>query len=176
MPTDQEKTLNGLRIAVQMEIDGKDFYLKASQTSRNTMGKKLLHSLAEAEDEHRRKFISVYEAIRDEKAWPKTALKPGVTGNIKTIFSTATKRMATGVKPLAEELDAVQTAMQMENKTFDFYSSRETLADGESEKDFYRTIAAEERQHHLLLEDYYEFLKNPADWFVKSEHHSLDGG
>ena len=39
----------------------------------------------------------------------------------------------------------------------------------------YETIVAEEREHKLVLLDYWEFLKNPADWFVKTEHPSLDG-
>ncbi|GAI26187.1 unnamed protein product, partial [marine sediment metagenome] len=42
--------------------------------------------------------------------------------------------------------------------------------------DFYETLAAEEREHHLILLDYYEYLKDPAGWFVKKEHPSLDGG
>jgi rubrerythrin len=176
MASEQEKTLDALRIAVRMEIDGKEFYIRSSQNSRNKMGQKLLKSLAEAEDEHRRKFISIYEAIRDEKAWPEITLKPGLTANISTVFAAATKRIAAGVKPLAEELDAVQIAMQMENKTLDFYKSRETSSTSETERKFYKSIAAEEREHHLILENYYEFLKNPADWFVKNEHHSLDGG
>jgi hypothetical protein len=37
-------------------------------------------------------------------------------------------------------------------------------------------VAAEEREHHLILLDYYEYLKDPAGWFVKKEHPSLDGG
>ncbi|GAH21770.1 unnamed protein product, partial [marine sediment metagenome] len=29
---------------------------------------------------------------------------------------------------------------------------------------------------HLVLLDYYEYLKDPAGWFVRKEHPSLDGG
>lgn len=176
MVTEQEKTLKALRIAVQMEIDGKEYYIKTSQTSSNKMGEKLLRSLASAEDTHRQKFIDIYEAIRDKKAWPKTDLKPGAANSLKTIFATATRKMATNTKPLAGELDAVQIAMKMENKTFDFYTSQQAKATGNTEQSFYKSIAAEEREHHMILQSYYEFLKDPAGWFVKSEHPSLDGG
>jgi hypothetical protein len=37
-------------------------------------------------------------------------------------------------------------------------------------------LAAQEGEHHLILLDYYEFLKDPAAWFVQKEHPSLDGG
>ncbi len=176
MATEQEKTLNALRIAVKMEIDGKEYYLKTSQTSSSKMGEKLLRSMSQAEDAHRLKFIDIYSSIRDKKAWPKTALKPAAHKNLTTLFATATKRMATSTKPLEGELDAVKIAMKMENKTLDFYTSQAAKATSETEKNFYKTIAAEEREHHMVLQNYYEFLKDPSGWYAKTEHPSLDGG
>ncbi len=67
MVTEQDKTLDALQIAIQMEIDGKQYYLKASQESSNELGKKLLQSLAAEEDIHRQKFEQVYDAIRSKK-------------------------------------------------------------------------------------------------------------
>ncbi len=84
--------------------------------------------------------------------------------------------MGPNVKALATELDAIQTAMDMENKTHDFYKSQGKDATYDTERDFYETLAAEEREHHLILLDYYEYLKDPAGWFVRKEHPSLDGG
>ncbi len=62
MKTEQYKTLGALKIAVQMEIDGKEHYLKASQKSSNELGKRLLASLAMEEDVHQQKFEEVYDA------------------------------------------------------------------------------------------------------------------
>ena len=45
-----------------------------------------------------------------------------------------------------------------------------------AEKEYYEAVAAQEREHHRVLADYQEFLKNPAGFFVKKEHPSLDGG
>jgi rubrerythrin len=84
--------------------------------------------------------------------------------------------MADKTKPLAEELDAVKTAMTMENKTLDYYTKQGAKASSELEKSFYKAIAAEEREHHLVLLSYYEFLSDPSGWFIKAEHHSIDGG
>ena len=176
MADEQKKTLEALRIAVQMEIDGKEFYIKSSQASSNKLGKNLLQSLAKAEDAHRLRFIQLYEAVRDKNAWPKAITKPKAAKDLKTVFSAATEKMAARTEPLASELEAVQTAMKMESKTFDFYSARAAKTGSDTEKGFYKAIAAEERQHHLALADYQEFLKNPAGWFVKHEHPSIDGG
>ncbi len=59
MVTEQDKTLKALQIAIQMEIDGKEYYLKAGQESSNELGKKLLESLASEEDTHRQKFEEI---------------------------------------------------------------------------------------------------------------------
>jgi rubrerythrin len=176
MGTEQDKTLEGLKIAVQMEIDGKEYYLKASQKSSNELGKRLLASLAAEEDIHRQKFEEIYNAIRNKKAWPVTDFLPDRGKRLRTVFATATEEIGTNVKAPDTELDAVQIAMNMENKTYDFYQNQGKDATHDAERGFYQTLAAEEREHHLVLLDYYEYLKDPAGWFAKKEHPSLDGG
>jgi len=176
METEQDKTLEALQIAIQMEIDGKEFYLKAGQESSNEPGKKLLESLAAEEDTHRQKFEEIYSAIRSKKAWPMTDFQPDGGKRLRTIFARATEEMGSNIKSLATELDTIQTAMDLENKTYDFYKGQGESAAYGAERDFYETLAAEEREHHLILLDYYEYLKDPAGWFVRKEHPSLDGG
>jgi len=176
METEQDKILEALQIAIQMEIDGKEYYLKASQESSNELGKKLLESLAAEEDVHRQQFEEIYSAIRSKKAWPTTDFQPDGGKRLRTIFARATEEIGSNIKAPTTELDAVQTAMSMENKTYDFYKSQGGSATYAAERDFYETLAAEEREHHLILLDYYEYLKDPAGWFVRKEHPSLDGG
>ncbi len=176
MVTEQDKTLEALQIAIQMEIDGKEFYLKASQESSNELGKKLLESLAREEDTHRQKFEEIYSAIGSKKAWPTTDFQPDGGKRLRTIFAKTTEEISSNIKAPATELDAIQTAMGMENKTHDFYKSQGRNATYDTERGFYETLAAEEREHHLILLDYYEYLKDPAGWFVKKEHPSLNGG
>ncbi|MBA7613965.1 hypothetical protein ES703_21226 [subsurface metagenome] len=126
MVTEQDKTLEALQIAIQMEIDGKEYYLKASR--------------------------------------------------LRTIFTEVVAEVGSNVKAPDIELDAVATAMDLENKTYDFYKSQTENVSYDAERDFYESLAAEERGHHQILLDYYEYLKDPAGWFVKTEHPSLDGG
>ena len=61
MTTEQEKTVKALQTAIQMEIDGKAYYLEASRKSGNEMGRKLLASLAAEEDIHRAVFEKIYK-------------------------------------------------------------------------------------------------------------------
>jgi rubrerythrin len=176
MVTEQDKTLEALQIAIQMEIDGKEYYLKASQESSNELGKQLLKSLAAEEDVHRQKFEEIYSTLRNKKAWPETDFQPDRGKHLRTIFAKAILEIGSKAKAPATELEAVQTAMDMENKTYDFYKNQSKNAAYEAERDFYNTVAAEETEHHRVLLDYYEYLKDPAGWFVKMEHPSLNGG
>jgi rubrerythrin len=176
MAAEQNKTLDALKIAIQMEIDGKEFYLKASRASGNELGTNLLAKLADEEDIHRQVFENIYKNISDKKGWPTDQIQHDGGKGLKTIFSMAIDTMDANVKPMTAEIDAVQTAMGMENKTFDFYRSHAKKATYDTEKQFYEALAAQEEEHHKILLEYYEFLKDPAGYYVQKEHPSLDGG
>ncbi len=176
METEQGRTLEALRTAIQMEIDGKKFYLEASRESGNKLGKKLLRTLAAEEDLHRQKFSEIYDAVRRKNAWPVTDFQPDGGKHLRTVFATVVGEAGYSKQDAATELSAVKTAIGMESKTYDFYKARAGSAAYDIERGFYEAIAAEEREHHLVLLDYYEYLKDPAAWFVLKEHPSLDGG
>ncbi|MFC2034849.1 ferritin family protein [Chloroflexota bacterium] len=176
MTTEQDNTLEALQIAIQMEIDGKEYYLKASQKSSSKLGKKLLKSLAAEEDMHRQKFEKIYGAIRNKEAWPVIGMQLDGGKRLRIIFVRVIEEKGSNIRALNTELDAIQTAMDMENRTYDFYKSQRENAIYDTERDFYKALASEEREHYLILLDSYEYLKDPAGWFIKREHSSLDGG
>jgi rubrerythrin len=177
MPREQDTTLGALQTALQMEIDGKEFYLKSSKVSTNQLGKELLKKLAAEEDMHREVFQNIYNTIKNKRGWPDGEKFHADGGrSLRTVFARALESMNKEVKAIPTELDAIQTAMDMENKTFDFYKRRNTQATYDAEKQLYEALAIQEGEHHRVLLDYYEFLRNPAAWFVQKEHTSVDGG
>ena len=169
-----DRTLEALRTAVQMELDGKVFYEQASQQSGNDRGRELLLSLSLEEDFHRQRFEEIYLAIGDDKSWPEVELPAGRADHLTTLFAEAGETVGAAATPVAGELDAVTTAMSMENRSYDFYQDRARNAVHEAEREFYEAVAVEERVHHTLLLDYYEYLKDPVHWFTLKEHPSLD--
>ena len=175
MANEIEKTLEALKTAIQMEIDGKQFYLKVSRESGNELGKELLQSLAGEEDIHRKKFEEIFENIRTEKSWLPVDFRPDRGKRLRTIFIRASDKTGSNLKALTTELEAVETARGMEVKSYDFYKRQSKKAMFTAEKDFYETIAGEEQGHQLILQDYYEYMTNPAGWFVKNERPSLEG-
>ena len=169
---DFERVVKDLQFAIQMEIDGKQYYLEVSGQCRNEVGKRLLASLAAAEDVHRQKCESIFEAIRERQVWPKIVLPSGE--NVKTIFAEAIARAKPESLSPSTEMAAVDTAISMEIASYDYYKGRSKNAAPGIEKEFYEAVAAEEHTHHMTLLDYKEYVDDPAAWFVKTEHPSFD--
>ncbi len=173
---EQKETVEAIRLAIQMEIDGKKYYRQASQRSDNKLGKELFLWLAGEEDKHRRIFAGIFNSIRKQKAWPEMGVQPGKGHILETVFSDAMKTAASTVKSIDTELDSIAGAMEMENKTREFYLSQSQKVGFDAGKKLYSALAAEEQGHYLALVDYREYLIDPAGYFRKAEHHSLDGG
>jgi len=176
MREEQSQTLEAIKFAIQMEIDGKEYYRKASRQSDNKVGRELFEWLANEEDKHRRIFGGIYNTIRKQKAWPEVVIQPRKGAVLDTIFSREMKVAASTVKATGTELESIAKAMEMENKTREFYKSQDQKAGYDAEKKLYLALAAEEEGHYLTLVDYREYLIDPAGYFRKAEHHSLDGG
>ena len=112
-----------LQSAIQMEIDGKEFYQRASQQS-STPSKQLFERLAIEEDEHRRKFEEIYEALKKRPDWPAVEAPSSGGKRLRSIFAEASKKLGTQINPSQSELDAIKQAMNMELKSYEFYRSR----------------------------------------------------
>ena len=175
MENEQAKTIEVLQLAVRMEVDGKKFYQKASKKSSNKLAKELFRQLASEEDDHRKKVVEIYEALRRGRNWPDVEPPSEKGKRIKSLFAEATKALGSTFKVAESEFEAIKIAMDMEVKSYNLYYSRSKESTLPVEKQFYQTLAGEERGHHLALLDSYEYLSDPTGWFTKTEHWSLDG-
>jgi rubrerythrin len=176
MPKEQEATLAGLQIAIKMEEDGKAFYLKSSKSSVNQLGAQLFKNLAAEEDIHREVFKTIYNKIKTRQQWPNTKFVADGGKHLHTVFAAAMEKMDKQFTPVQTELDAVKTAIAMENRTLDYYRKclEESLLD--TEKQFYEELTMQESEHSRVLQDYFEFYNNPASYYNLKEHLSVDGG
>jgi rubrerythrin len=175
MENEQARTIKVLQLAVEMEVDGKKFYQKASRKSSNKLAKELFRQLAKEEDIHRKQFEEIYKALKRGQNWPDVELPSGKAAKIKSLFAEATKALGSQFKVAESEFEAIKIAMDMEIRSYNLYHSRIAESTLPVEKQFYKTLAGEERGHHLALLDSYEYLSNPTGWFTKKEHWSLNG-
>jgi rubrerythrin len=170
-----EKAIQALETALQMEIEGKEYYHKAGQRSDNPLAKKLFQRLAEEENVHIEKVNEIYQAIKNKAKWPEKETTFKHEKSLRSVFREAIESMDREVKTSSTELEALKVAMNMEDKSYSFYRSRDKEAASSAEKSFYQALTAEEREHYLTLLDSYEYLIDPQSWFTKKERWSLDG-
>ncbi len=171
-----EARLNeALKYAIQMELDGKKYYLQACEESTHPVGKELFAWLAKQEDRHRQTFEKIFKSIADKQGWPVEHTKPAKGAKLGTIFSEAINNADKNIMGKKSEIATTARAMDMEIKSRDYYNKQAELASSAAEKDFFTSLAAEEHGHYLGLVDYKEYITDPVGWFTRTEHHLLDG-
>ena len=176
MKEEVEKSAQALKTALQMEIEGKEFYQKSGDESSSPLAKKLFQHLAGEEDVHYKLIKEIYETVTSRQEWPEKETVFEHEKSLRSVFREAVEDMGKDAKPASGELEAVKTAMKMEDHSYTFYRSRGEEATSPAEKAFYQALTAEERTHHLTLVDSYEYLSDPQGYFTKTEHCGLDGG
>ena len=173
---EQGKLIAAINTAIELETEGRECYLAAARNSQNEAGRTLLQSLALEEDDHRRRFQALYKSIAEGHNWPAVRLRPVVTRRIRQHLGSICREIGVKVSGAAGELEMVNIAIDKEKKSHELYRDLAEKAAFETEKEFYRILADEEWEHAKALQDYAEYLTDPAGWFVETEHPSLDGG
>ena len=171
----EPRLVDALKFAIQMELDGKKYYLQASERGTNPVGKELFAWLAKQEDHHRQTFEEIFKSIANKQGWPTREVKPDKGTKLNTIFVEAIKNAGSNAPAEKTEFESVAGAMDMEIKSRDYYQKQAELATSAVVKGFFTSLAAEEQGHYLGLVDYKEYLTDPAGWFTRTEHHLLDG-
>jgi len=164
-----------LQQAIRMEEDGREFYLKAAEQSRDPLASDLFRTLAEEEIGHQLAVRSIYDELQAGNDWPERNVPAVHAGKAESIFSAAMKNPQKLPGTSASDLEAVRTALDMEERSFRLYRDRSEEASTPGEVQFYQALAAEERGHISSLRDTEEYLTDPEGWFMQKQRVTLDG-
>jgi len=171
--------IEALKIAYQTELDGYDFYQKSAKNCKNRLGKVIFDSLAKEEHGHINMIKKIWDSLEKDENWPDLP-KPGkgeklMPVEFDSIFKEAEKEMDKNAEADADDIKAIKFAMDLESKGYEFYKKHEEDSDNELEKQFYAKLSAEESNHYKVLEDTFEYLSNPSEWFSKRERPIFEG-
>jgi len=167
---DKEK-LEALARAIQLEIDGRKFYLEAARKSGNDVGKRMFQYLADQELEHQTRIKGVYERLEKGEEWP-VGIVSFPHADAKTVFGSEARAKMSGAEG---DKEAVELALGLEDKSYDYYNELTRKAQGLFEKRFFAALSLEERGHYLMLLDALEYLTDPSGWAQRHEHTLLEG-
>lgn len=163
--------LEALSRAMELEIDGRKFYLNAAAKSANEASRKLFEYLADQELHHQTRIKEIYGRLERGEEWPKAAVTlPKVP--YESIFSGASQAKVSGAEG---DMEAIKLALELEDKSYDYYNELARKAAGLFERRFFAALCYEERGHYLMLLDSLDFLTDPAGWYARHEKGLLEG-
>lgn len=175
MSKQTERITGALETALQMEVEGKEFYQKTGQKSVSPLVQELFENLAAQEEVHYRRVKGVHAAVKAGNKWPEKESTFNRPRSLQSVFKEAIEKMGAHFEAPSAEIEALKMAMNMEDKSYSFYRNREEEAVSSAEKAFYKALTGEERVHYLTLQSSHEYLSNPQGWFTMKERWSLDG-
>ena len=169
----ESKGKDALLRAIEMEKEGKRFYIESAQKVASALAKKIFEELAVAEDKHIEVITKIYDGLQADRPLRQWVTEIGPSGKkIEKVFEESLVEKA---KASEDDLRALEFGLKMENKSIEYYESLAADTGDRFEKRFYLALSYEERGHALTLLDSIEYLTDPASWMFMRGGHYLDG-
>jgi len=152
--------------AIQLEIDGRNFFLKAVEMSHNKLGKKMFQKLADDELRHLTDFKNIFSPIIKGEDWDKL-VKSETSKTISPVIKELTSRLDKAGS--ASEVEAIKIGMELERKAIHFFDGFHKEINDTQAKEIILNICDEERFHYDLLQSQYDSVTNSGFWLDVAE-------
>ncbi len=168
------KSEGALKRAIEMEEEGKAFYLRSAKEATSDLAKKIFEQLAREEDKHIVAIRRIYASLEGSGSLKEWITTTGTNPmDLEKVFRESLVEKASASET---DLAAMRFALDLEDKSVKYY---ETLADASEnpfERRFFMTLSYEERGHYLRIFDSIEYLTDPTGWYYVHERDMVDGG
>ncbi len=152
--------------AIQMEKDGEMFYRELAEKVHENGAKTILNMLAADEEKH----ANAIERIRSRTS---TMEETEILDKAKNIF--VQMKEFGGEFEFDHDHEALyRQAMDMEQKSIDFYLDRADQVKGAGQKVLFEQLAQEEKDHLRLLSGLADFVNRPKTWLENAEFNHLE--
>jgi len=161
----EKSAMNVLEEAKCLEQQGQAFYREAAKKIKNSKGKKMFRKLAKDEVLHERLIQREILSLIKEGYWVELLETQGpACALVPNIFPQGREGLAKAAKADPNEVDAVLTALDMENKSYDLYRTQAESVTDPKAKQLYEFLAGQERSHFDLLMANYEAMVQFGGW------------
>ena len=171
----EKDRLNALEVALNNETREREFYLKNAKRTKNPLGKAMFKQIGDDELEHYERLKQLHQKWTKQEKWPET-----VPLRVKDTMSRISwwnllRRLMRKSEGDDDDLKAVRIAIDFEAKGAKFYAELRDSVSDSKEKEFFDLLSRIENEHYLSLKDTEEYFIDPASWYRRVEHHTLDG-
>lgn len=153
-----KRITEGLRKALQLEIDGQYFYEMAAKSTTDPKGREVFERLAREEAEHAR-FLETQHKSIVETGRPDREVKLGHAADFSGSSPVFSDQIRARLGEAHYEMSALSIGIQLELASIKLYKGEaEAVADA-TVKSFYTELAGWESGHHKALLRQQEMLK-----------------
>ncbi len=157
--SDTKMTLKeGLRRAIEAEIDGYHFYLMAAGKCDDPKGCEIFEQMAQDELEHVR-FLRAQYASVEKEGKPNRTVKMGGQTTLEGMSPIFSDRIKGRLNEAHFEMSALSIGIQMELSAVNFYRDRANEAEDEVVKTFFMELSQWESGHYNALLNQQQSLK-----------------
>lgn len=163
--------MNVFEYAMQMETDGRNFYLEGAEKMPQPELKRILMELANDELKH----YNIFKAMRDGgNPQYKDNEKTTILETVKNVFQQLKDEGRTEFNFATDAKKVWEEAQEIEKKSEDFYREKAGELDNENQKNILNRIADEEHRHWVTMQNVIQFLDRPQHWLEDAEWSHLD--
>jgi len=162
--------MNIFEFAMQMETDGREYYLEQAGKTAHPFLKKILLEMADDELKH----YNIFKKLRDgHDAEFEEAKKTTIVSSVKNVFQT--------MKDEGSEFSSDKNAMniwaqarEVEKSAEKFYREKADETDNDSAKHILNRIADEEYMHWKTIDNVISYLDKPDQFLENAEWSDLE--
>lgn len=152
-----------LKTAIQVEENGYNTFAKFAKETQDETGKKMFQRLAKDEMEHRTILEKQLKALSEGGSWGSIQIPQSSIERL--LPSIRDKQKRTKGESGLGELDALNTALDLERKTAQFFREKAAEVSNTEAKDMFMRLAEWEDAHFELIQSELDNIKNTGLWF-----------
>ena len=160
-----------IKIAIQMEKDGRAFYEEAAGKTKSELGKKIFLDLARDEVKHLKIFQEIFDGFAGSSDWRQLINEYQSSVREIPVFK---ENPGTVCQADPNDVEAIRFAMDSERSAVDYYGKLAAETKNPQAEELFNKIREEEVYHYDLLQVHLDSLTGSGVWFDHSDFH-MDG-
>lgn len=170
MVDESQEHLQVLRNAIQMELEGKNFFERAAGRMRHERAKEMFEGLVKQEQRHIEVLGKEFERLSQGKSWMSLEEADGLSSGSPrvSVFKDSELRRIR-LSEDAGELEALSIGIKVEQKSIDYYTSARDRVTDKNAKAVFDWLVEEESGHLTILNAEREHRKGSGYYYDEPE-------
>jgi rubrerythrin len=160
---------DALKTALDFEKKGRAIYEKAAASTNNEMVARTFSYLAGQEEFH-------VQEIRKYMDSNSIELSGDQQHQTRQFFMTTIAEFRHRTSLSQDDIKAHETALELETQSYDFYRQQYLISKEPELKQFFEFLMKQEKAHYELVDKTLQFIRDPVDFYQKSEDAIFEGG